>query len=182
MKVCTVVGARPQFIKASAVSRVLKDQADVREVLIHTGQHYDDNLSNAFFEQLDIPRPDYNLSVGSAPHGAQTGRMLEMIETLFLDERPDRVLLYGDTNSTLAGALAATKLNVRIAHVEAGLRSFNSRMPEEVNRVLADHASRLKAVLPGSPRWPWNCRWFCLFIRPPAPPGSGTIRKSRKRE
>jgi len=143
VKVATVVGARPQFIKAAAVSHVLRRTPEVREVLVHTGQHYDYEMSRVFFDELEIPEPDHNLGVGSGSHGEQTGRMLEAIERVLLAERPDMVLVYGDTNSTLAGALAAAKLHIPVAHVEAGLRSFNRRMPEEVNRVLTDHASDL---------------------------------------
>ncbi len=143
MKVLTVVGARPQFIKAAAVATVLRATPEVREVLVHTGQHYDDNMSRVFFEELEIPKPDYHLGIGGGTHGQNTGRMLEAIERVLLEERPDWVLVYGDTDSTLAGALAAVKLHVRVAHVEAGLRSFNRRMPEEINRVLTDHASDL---------------------------------------
>lgn len=144
--IVSIIGARPQFIKAAMVSRALRATEQVREMLVHTGQHYHDNMSRVFFEELEIQEPDYNLGVGSASHGAQTGRMLEAIEQVLLKERPDRVLVYGDTNSTLAAALAAVKLHIPVAHVEAGLRSFNRRMPEEINRVLTDHASDLLFV------------------------------------
>ena len=143
MKVGTIIGARPQFIKASALSRAVADVPRIKEVIIHTGQHYDLNMSDIFFSELEIPRPDYYLGIGSSSHGAQTGRMLEAVEALLLKERPDCVLVYGDTNSTLAGALAAVKLHIPVAHVEAGLRSFNRKMPEEINRILTDHASDL---------------------------------------
>ncbi|HAG81394.1 MAG TPA: UDP-N-acetylglucosamine 2-epimerase (non-hydrolyzing) [Cyanobacteria bacterium UBA12227] len=141
MKTVTVVGARPQFIKAAMVSQILRSTPNQEEVLIHTDQHYDKNMSNVFFQELDVPQPNYHLGVGSHTHGVQTGRMLEAIENVLLKEKPDWVLVYGDTNSTLAGAIAAVKLHIPVAHVEAGLRSFNRQMPEEINRVLTDHAS-----------------------------------------
>jgi UDP-GlcNAc3NAcA epimerase len=141
--ILTVIGARPQFIKAATVSRAISGRADMREILVHTGQHYDANMSDTFFEELAIPVPGHNLNIGSGPHGAQTGAMLEAIERVLLQEKPDWLLVYGDTNSTIAGALAAAKLHVPVAHVEAGMRSFNRRMPEELNRVLTDHLSTL---------------------------------------
>ncbi|OPZ82103.1 MAG: UDP-2,3-diacetamido-2,3-dideoxy-D-glucuronate 2-epimerase [bacterium ADurb.Bin429] len=143
MRILTVIGARPQFIKAAAVSRALRAEPDIAESLLHTGQHYDPMMSAVFFQELDIPEPAYHLNIGSSSHGAQTGRMLEAIEQVLRDAPPDWVLVYGDTNSTLAGALAAAKLHIPVAHMEAGLRSFNRRMPEELNRILTDHASAL---------------------------------------
>ncbi|MCX7993327.1 MAG: UDP-N-acetylglucosamine 2-epimerase (non-hydrolyzing) [Fimbriimonadales bacterium] len=141
--IATIVGARPQFIKASVVSRALRARPTVREVIIHTGQHYDFAMNEVFFEELELPAPDYWLGIGSGTHGEQTGRMLEAIEKVLVEIQPDWVLVYGDTNSTLAGALAAAKMHLPVAHVEAGLRSFNRRMPEEINRVLTDHLSTL---------------------------------------
>jgi UDP-GlcNAc3NAcA epimerase len=143
MKIAVVVGARPQLIKAATVSRCIRTRSDITEVLIHTGQHYDSNMSDVFFSELDIPSPDHHLAIGGGTHGENTGRMIEAIERVLTRESPDLVLVYGDTDSTLAGAIAAVKLNIPLAHVEAGLRSFNRRMPEEINRVLTDHAADL---------------------------------------
>jgi UDP-GlcNAc3NAcA epimerase len=144
MKIATIIGARPQFIKSAVVSRAFREhRPDIREILIHTGQHFDANMSDVFFNELDMPTPDHHLGIGGGTHGQNTGRMIEVIEAVLIAEKPDWVLVYGDTDSTLAGALAAAKLHIPIAHVEAGLRSFNRRMPEEVNRVLTDHISSL---------------------------------------
>ena len=140
-RILTIIGARPQFIKASVVSKAIGEEACLSEVVVHTGQHFDANMSDIFFDQLGIPRPDYQLDIHGGSHGEMTGRMLIEIERVILKEKPDRVLVYGDTNSTLAGALAAAKLHIPVGHIEAGLRSFSMRMPEEVNRILTDQVS-----------------------------------------
>ncbi len=139
MKIVTILGARPQFIKASMVSKEMNEHGVIQEVIIHTGQHFDENMSEIFFQEMEIPKPKYNLEINTLPHGAMTGRMLEEIEKTLQKEQPDWVIVYGDTNSTFAGALSAVKMHIPVAHVEAGLRSFNRKMPEEINRVLTDH-------------------------------------------
>ncbi len=141
LKLLTIIGARPQFIKAAAVSRAIAAQGGIEELIVHTGQHFDKNMSDVFFEEMHIPRPQYHLDINSLSHGAMTGRMLEAIEQIVQTEKPDYTMVYGDTNSTLAGALAAKKMHGRVVHVEAGLRSFNMSMPEEINRILTDRIS-----------------------------------------
>ena len=143
MKILTILGARPQFIKAGTVSREIAKHNDIDEVIVHTGQHYDTNMSDIFFEEMQIPKPNYFLGIGGKTHGAMTGQMMEKIEEVALREKPDWVLVYGDTNSTLAGALVASKLHIKLAHIEAGLRSFNMKMPEEINRILTDIVSNI---------------------------------------
>lgn len=143
MKILTILGARPQFIKAGSVSREVVQHKDIQEVIVHTGQHYDANMSDIFFEEMQIPKPHYFLGIGGKSHGAMTGQMIEKIEEVALKEAPDWMLVYGDTNSTLAGAIVASKLHIKLAHVEAGLRSFNRRMPEEINRILTDRVSQV---------------------------------------
>jgi UDP-GlcNAc3NAcA epimerase len=144
MKILTIIGARPQIIKSSAISRAVAKRAnEIEEIVVHTGQHYDKEMSDVFFDELSIPQPKYNLNIGSGKHGQQTGKMIAGIEELLEIEKPNAILVYGDTNSTLAGAVAASKIHIPIVHVEAGLRSYNKRMPEEVNRIMADHVSTM---------------------------------------
>jgi len=142
-KIITILGARPQFVKAAVLSRVIHAHGAIEEVIIHTGQHYDANMSAVFFDEMGIPKPKYNLDINGLGHGAMTGQMLEKIESVLLEEKPDAVVVYGDTNSTIAGALAAKKLGIKLVHIEAGLRSFNMAMPEEINRILTDRISDL---------------------------------------
>ena len=143
MKILTILGARPQFIKAGSVSREIAKHSEIEEIIVHTGQHYDTNMSDIFFEEMKIPKPNYFLGIGGKSHGAMTGQMIEKIEEVCLKEKPDWVMVYGDTNSTLAGAIVASKLHIKLAHIEAGLRSFNMKMPEEVNRILTDRISQI---------------------------------------
>jgi len=143
MKIVTILGARPQFIKAGSVSREIAKYDEIKEIVVHTGQHFDANMSDIFFDEMKIPKPHYNLNINGLGHGAMTGQMLEKIEEVLLKEKPDWVMVYGDTNSTLAGALAASKLHIKVAHIEAGLRSFNINMPEEINRILTDRISNI---------------------------------------
>lgn len=142
-KIITILGARPQFVKAAVLSRIIAKHQKIEEIIIHTGQHYDANMSEVFFQEMEIPKPKYNLDINGLGHGAMTGQMLEKIEAVLLNEKPDAIVIYGDTNSTIAGALAAKKLAIKVIHIEAGLRSFNMKMPEEINRILTDRISDL---------------------------------------
>ena len=142
-KIVTVIGARPQFVKAAVLSRIIKEYNSIEEVIIHTGQHFDANMSKIFFEEMMIPEPTYNLEINNMSHAAMTGQMMEKIEKVLQVEQPDALIVYGDTNSTIAGALAAKKMNIKVVHIEAGLRSFNMKMPEEINRILTDRISDL---------------------------------------
>ena len=143
MKILTILGARPQFIKAGSISREIAKYKEIEEIIVHTGQHYDANMSDIFFDEMQIPKPNYFLGIGGKSHGAMTGQMIEKIEEVALKEKPDWILVYGDTNSTLAGAIVSSKLHIKLAHIEAGLRSFNMKMPEEVNRILTDRISNI---------------------------------------
>lgn len=170
MKIVTIIGARPQFIKAAVVSKAFAKSKDINEIIVHTGQHFDASMSDVFFQELQIPVPKYNLSINNLSHGAMTGRMLEEIEKILLHEKPDYVLVYGDTNSTIAGALAAKKLHIKVIHVEAGLRSFNMEMPEEINRIVTDRLSdilfcpTIQAVknLEEEGFEHFNCTYYCV--------------------
>lgn len=142
-KIVTILGARPQFVKGAVLSRIINTYNSIEEVIVHTGQHFDANMSKVFFQEMEIPKPKYNLNINSLGHGAMTGKMLEKIEEILLAEKPEAVIVYGDTNSTIAGALAAKKLHIKVVHIEAGLRSFNMNMPEEINRILTDRISNL---------------------------------------
>lgn len=143
MKILTILGARPQFIKAGSVSREIAKHKEIEEIIVHTGQHYDANMSDVFFDEMKIPKPNYFLGIGGKSHGVMTGQMIEKIEEVAMKERPDWIMVYGDTNSTLAGSIVASKLHIKLAHIEAGLRSFNMKMPEEVNRILTDRVSTI---------------------------------------